>query len=77
MGYRASDSMANSQTEPSAAMSMDSTQVTGVAYWAHVGGFGAGFVAAVTYNRIVPRDELERSIAIFFARGRYDLVIDL
>ncbi len=50
--------------------------ITGVAYWAHVGGFGAGFVVATIYNQLVPRDELERSIALFFARGRPDRAID-
>jgi len=50
--------------------------VTGVAYWAHVGGFGAGLVVALIYNQLVPRDELERSIALFFARGRPDRAID-
>ena len=50
--------------------------VTGVAYWAHVGGFGFGFAVALIYNQLVPRDELERSIAIFFARGKADRAID-
>jgi len=50
--------------------------ITGVAYWAHVGGFGAGFVVAVIYNQLVPRDELERSIALFFARGNPDRAVD-
>ena len=50
--------------------------VTGVAYWAHVGGFGFGFVVALMYNQWVPRDELERSIALFFARGSPNRAID-
>jgi membrane associated rhomboid family serine protease len=47
-----------------------------VAYWAHVGGFGAGFVVAVVYNRIVPRNELERSIALFLAQEKPDRAFD-
>lgn len=50
--------------------------MTGVAYWAHVGGFGAGFAVAFIYNQLVPRDELERSLALFFARARPDRAID-
>jgi len=55
---------------------MGVTEWVPVAYWAHVGGFGAGFVVAVVYNRIVPRDELERSIALFLAQEKPDRAFD-
>jgi len=57
-------------------LSYHAGEATGVAYWAHVGGFGAGLLVALVFNRVVPRDELERSIALYFARGRADRAID-
>ncbi len=57
-------------------LSLHAGEATGVAYWAHVGGFGAGLLVALVFNRVVPRDELERSLALYFARGRADRAID-
>jgi membrane associated rhomboid family serine protease/Flp pilus assembly protein TadD len=57
-------------------LSFHAGEATRVAYWAHVGGFGAGLLVALVFNRVVPRDELERSIALYFARGRADRAID-
>jgi membrane associated rhomboid family serine protease len=57
-------------------LSFHAGEATGVAYWAHVGGFGAGLLVALAFNRVVPRDELERSIALYFARGRADRAME-
>ena len=65
-----------------ALLSYHAASVTGmadwapVAYWAHVGGFGAGLAVALVFNRIVPRDELERSIALFLAQEKPDRAIE-
>ena len=56
-------------------LSFHSGVITGVAYWAHVGGFGAGLLVALVFNQVVPRDELERSIALFLAQEKLDRAI--
>ncbi|GEM_PF-48595 len=45
-----------------------SAEGSGVAYWAHVGGFVFGLLSAYAVKKMSPRNELARSVALYLAR---------